>query len=248
MAAVNIIIKGIAMTYHKEDNVWKIIFPIGECHEIKFKESPDQPGISLAEGKQQIQITTENAVSGFEIDANYQDFLDLTGDYSHLNGVKLKDDWNENAVLMTIENAKLSVCEYTETEHLLLKGDEVTFAPAKIGYSAQAQIISERVIVNVDNHPDFPKVLDEDCTLIFDNDCEQGETREISDFDLVYNVVEDINAAAERFIVTKVPENIDFPISVGTVFDSRTDEKSKDPFARGLPCHIIRVSRPENLP
>ena len=247
MATVNIIIKGIAMTYHKDDDIWKIIFPIGEGHELKFKESPEALGIALAEADRQIYITTENPITTFEIDDNYNDFLDLTGSYSHANGIRLKDGWSENAAFMTIENAKLSVYEYTETKHALLKNNQVTFAPVQIGYSAQATIESKSVTVNVNNHPDFPKVFDTDCTLIFDNDCEQGETREISDFDLAYNIIEDIETAEERFVVTKVPENIDFPVFVGTVFDSVMHEKCRDPFARGLPCHIVRVSKPENL-
>jgi hypothetical protein len=245
MATVNIIIKGIAMTYHKGDGIWKILFPIGDGHEIRFKENENEPGTPLAEANRQIQITAQNPTSQFEIDDSYSDFLDLTGDYAHSNGVRLKNDWSENAVLMSIENAKMSVYESTTTEHMLLKENRVTFAPAQIGYSAQAVIISETVTVNVDNHPDFPKTFEDDCTLIFDNDCGEGAQRKISDFDLVYQVVEAIDAAEERYVVTKVPESIDYQIVVGTVFDK--DDDSKDPFARGLPCHLVRVSKSENL-
>lgn len=247
MATVNIIIKGIAMTYHKKDGIWKILFPIGECHKLKFKENDNDQGIPLAEANRQIQITTQNAVSEFEINENYSDFLDLTADYSHTDGVKLRDDWSENAVLMSIENAKLSVHEYTETEHMMLKENSVTLAPTQIGYSAQAIISGERIIVNVDNEPGFPKIFEDDCTLIFDNDCGAGETRETSDFDLVYNVVEGTNAMGERYVVTKLDESIDFPIFVGTSFNVAGCEKYKDPFARGLPCHIVRISKSENL-
>jgi hypothetical protein len=247
MATVNIIIKGIALVYHKDDGLWKIMFPFGECHETKFKEGFTDSGIPLAAANRQIRIRAENPSSSFEIDDNYYDFLDLTADYSHVEGVRLKDDWEENAVFMSIENAKLSVHEYTATEHMLLSGNNVTFAPTNIGYSAEAAINCERVVVEVDNHPLFPRVFEQSCTLIFDNDCEQGAEREISDFDMVYNVVEDAQTAAERFVVTKVTEDRDFPIVVGTVLDEKFDQKYKDPFAKGLPCHIVRVSKSENL-
>ena len=248
MATVNIIIKGIAMVYHKDDGLWKIIFPFGEGHEIKFKEGFEDLGIPLAGEAREIRILTENASSSFEIDENYYDFLDLTADYSHENGVRLKDDWREKTVLMTIENAKLSVYEYTETEHMMLKGNNVTFAPTKICYSGQASINCEKVVIEVDNHPLFPKIFEQSCTLIFDNDCEAGATREISDFDMVYRVVEDKEAVAERFVVTKVAEDIDYPIVVGTVLDGEDNEINRDPLRTGLPCHLVRVSKPEELP
>lgn len=246
MARVNIIIKGIAMSYHKGDGLWRILFPFGDCHEVKFKEDQESSGISLARANRQIQITTENASSVFEIDDNYKDFLDLTADYSHRNGVRMKDGGDENAVLMSIENAKLSVYEYTTTEHMLINQNNVTFAPAQIGYSALAVIDSEKVFINVNDQADFPKVFEDDCTLIFDNDCGEGDTREISDFDLVYSVVEGVVAEEERFVVTKLPEHIDHPIVVGTVFGP-ADKDCKDPFAGGLPCHMVRVSQPGNL-
>lgn len=245
MATVNIIIKGIAMTYYKEDGIWKILFPIGDCHELRFKAGDNEPEISLAEVNRRIKITTQNPTSEFEIDDTYSDFLDLTGDYAHSNGVKLKDDWSENAVLMSIENAKLSVHEYTKTEHMMLKENSVTLAPTQIGYSAQAVINSEKVIVNVDNHPEFPKTFEEDCTLIFDNDCGEGDLRETSDFDMVYKIIEGIDSAEEKYVVTKVSESMDYPIFVGKVFNQ--DDDSRDPFARGLPCHLVRVSKAENL-
>jgi hypothetical protein len=248
MASINIIIKGIAISYHKNDGLWKVLFPFGECHQVRYKESDNDPGIPLAEINQRIRITTENADSTFEIGENYNDFLDLTADYSHKNGVRMKDAWDENAVLMSIENAKVSVYEYTQNEHLMIKEKRVTLAPTKIGYSGIAIIESEKVIINVDNHPGFPKLLDKDCTIIFDNDCEQGETREISDLQMVYNLVEDPRAANEQFIVTKVPQNLDFEIVVGTVFDEETDENIRDPSLYGLPCHLVRVSKPEELP
>jgi hypothetical protein len=247
MATVNIIIKGIAMVYHKGDGLWKIMFPFGDCHETKFKEGSEDPGIPLAGANREIRILTENPSSSFEINENYRDFLDLTADYSHSNGVRLKDDWHEKAVLMSIENAEFSVYEHTESEHMMTNGNNVTFAPAQIGYSGQASISGERVVVEVDDHPQFPKIFEQSCTLIFDNDCEQGATREISDFDMVYSLVEDMETTAGRFVVTKVAEDLDAPITVGTVLGGDT-EKYRDPFRNGLPCHIVRISKSEELP
>jgi hypothetical protein len=252
MAEINIIIRGIAMSYHKNDGLWKVIFPFGECHKIKFKEGETDAGIALAEGNRQIRVIAENAVSTFEIGDNYDNFLDLTASYSHVNGVKMIDGWEEHGVLMSIENGKFSVDEQTETEHLMVKGNSVTFAPAQIGYSGKVEINSEKITVEVDNHPEFPKVFEQDCTIIFDNDCEQGDTRLTSDFDMVYNVVEGVTqegvAQDERFVVAKVPENPVSPIVVGTIFEGEQGNKNKDPFARGLPCHLVTISKTDYLP
>lgn len=247
MAKVNIIIKGVAMSYHKSDGVWKIIFPFGECHKVKFKEKEASPGIALAGKNRRIRITTENPHSAFEIGDGYNDFLDLTADYSHANGVKMQSGWDERAVLMTMENARLSAAEYTETKHLMVKANIVTLEPKKIGYSYKAEIESEKVIVDVDNHPEFPRVFDKDSTIIFDNDCHQAETRKVSDFEMVYNVVEDAIGKNERFVVAKVPEELESSFAAGTVFEGAADKRYKDSYIDGLPCHGIRISKIDNL-
>lgn len=246
MAKVNIVIKGISMIYHKDDSIWKILFPFGECHQVKFKQNENDSGIALASSNRQIEITTQNASSVFEIGDSYNDFLDLTAEYSHANGVKIQNEWEDRAVLMTLENAKISVDEYTKNLHLMMKGNTVTLEPTNIGYSAKAEIESDEVTVNVSKHPDFPKVFNQDCTLIFDNDCEEGETRIISDFQMVYSVIEDI-AQEEQFSVAKLSKNVNFPVVAGTVFEGEKEDKFKDSLADGLPCHIVKISKPENL-
>jgi hypothetical protein len=247
MAKINIIIKGVAMSYQKGDGLWKVLFPFGECHKIKFKETENDPGIALAGKNRRIRITTENAESAFEIGDDYNDFLDLTADYSHANGVKMRAGWEERAVLMTIENARLSAADYTDDAHLMVRGNTVTLAPKKIGYSYKAEIKSEKIIIEVDNHPEFPKAFNQDCTLIFDNDCEQGEARKISDFEMVYNVVEDAATKNEQFVVAKLSADMTVGIVAGTKFEGEAAKKFKDSFEGGLPCHGVRISKIENL-
>jgi hypothetical protein len=248
MAKVNIIIKGVAMSYHKGDGIWKIIFPFGECHLVKFKETENELGIALAGKNRRIRIRTENPQSTFEVGDDYNDFLDLTADYSHANGVKMQAGWEDRAVLMTMENTRLSVAEHTQSEHLVVKAKIVTLEPTKIGYSYKAEIESEKVIVEVDNHPDFPKVFDNDQTIIFDNDCQMGETRKTTDFEMVYNVIEDAAQKTEHFEVAKVSVNSKSSIVAGDVYEAATaDEAYKDSYIDGLPCHGIRISKIDNL-
>jgi hypothetical protein len=243
MALVNIIVKGIAMSYHKGDNLWRILFPFGGCHLIKFKEGENDPGIALAEADQSIQINAENAESEFNVGDDFSHFLDLTAEYSHVNGVRMKDGWEENAVLLTIENGEYSVEEYTATEHVMVRDNIVTREPQNIAYSSKIAVRAEKVIVNVAGHPDFPKTFDTDSTIIFDNDCGEGETREISDLEMVYTVIEDADNPFEYCLVAKVPPSLRTSFRVGTVYSEHRDSSET-----GLPCHVIIISKSENLP
>lgn len=248
MAKITIIVQGIAISYHKNDGLWKILFPFGDFHLLKFKETSNDSGLSLAKSNRYIRITTENAESNFESGDNYKDFLDLTDEYSHLNGVKLKEDWKDQAGLMSVENAKFSVHKYTDYEHFMLKDTKVTSMPKKIGYSGKFEIVSESITVHLDGHPDFPKVFDNDCTLIFDNDCHDDEPKKSGDFEMVYNVIEDAQNPVRQFTVATVPGNSYKSIIPGTTFISQSEEVCyRDPQNRSLPCHIVKVSKAENL-
>jgi hypothetical protein len=248
MAKITIIVQGIAMSYHKNDGLWKILFPFGDSHTIEFKENLNDNGLSLAKPNRYIRITTENAESSFAAADNYEDFLDLTDEYSHSNGVRLKEDWEEKAVLMSVENAKFSVHKYTECEHFMLKDTIVTSLPRKIGYSGKFEIISESITVHVDNHPEFPKVFDTDCTLIFDNDCYDDKPKTRGDFEMVYNVIEDAQNSVRQFTVATVPENSYESIRLGATFIPKPEEACyRDPLNKGLPCHLVKISRTENL-
>jgi hypothetical protein len=244
MAKINIIVQGIAISYHKNDGLWKILFPFGDSHLIKFKESSNDTGLSLAKPNRHIRITTENAKSRFASGDNYEDFLNLTDEYSHLNGVKLKKDWDNQAVLMSVENAKFSVHEYTEYEHFMLNDTKVTSMPEKIGYSGKFEIESESITIHVNDHPDFPKVIDKDCSLIFDNDCHDDKPKASGDFEMVYNVIEDAKNSEWQFNVATVPTDCDEAIIPGKTFIQKV---YRDPRNKNLPCHMVRISRAENL-
>jgi hypothetical protein len=248
MAKITIIVQGIAISYHKNDGLWKILFPFGDSHLIKFKETLNDNGLSLAKSNRYIRITAENAESSFAAGDNYKDFLDLTDEYSHSNGVRLKEDWEEKAVLMSVENAKFSVHKYTDYEHFMLKDTVVTSVPRKMGYSGKFEIISESITVHVDDHPEFPKVFDADCTLIFDNDCYDDKPKTRGDFEMVYNVIEDSQNSARQFTVAAVPDNRDESISPGATFIPQTEEAGyRDPLNKGLPCHLVKISKTESL-
>jgi hypothetical protein len=248
MALVRIFIKGIAMNYHKDDGLWRILFPIGDCHEIKFMKNDTDPGLALAKGNRQIRIRTEGASSKFQTGDNFDQFLDLTAEYSHKDGVKVRDGWAEKAVLMTVENAKFSVDTLTNIDHFMLQGNKVTRSPGRIGYDGVLEIEADKVTVEVDDHAKFPQSFTEDTILIFDNDCGLFDPRKLSDFDMVYNVVDDANNPGQKFEMAKITDQMKGSLAAGTVLDHEDFQKVKDSLSKGLPCHEIQISRANGLP
>ena len=249
MAKITIIIQGIAISYHKNDGLWKILFPFGDFHMVEFKERSSSDGISLAQSGCNIRITTANAQSSFEAGDDYRDFLDLTDEYSHSSGVKLKQDWQDRAVLMSVENARFLVHKYTDYEHFMLRDTNVTSVPKKIAYSGKFEIEAESIAVYVDDHPEFPKVFDDVCTLVFDNDCHDDTPKTTSDFVMVYNVIEDVEDPALQFTVDTIPSNSYERIYPGAIRASQTDKVCyRDPVNKGLPCHIVKISKSVELP
>jgi hypothetical protein len=248
MASVNIMVKGIAMNYRKDDGLWHILFPWGDCHNVKFKESEQDPGIALAGENVRIKITTEGAVSQFNAGDNFNNFIDLTAEYSHSDGIKAKDGWEEKAVLMTVENAKFSVDRSTNIRHFMFLDDKVTLGPQEIGYDGKMEIEADKVIVEVEGHGEFPKTFSKDCTLIFDNDCGVFDARKSADFAMLYDVVEDINKPGEQFEMAKVTDEMKGSYAAGTVLSEEQVVTVRDSLARGLPCHMVRVSKTDGLP
>lgn len=237
MAKIKIIIRGVAMSYHKGDGIWKVIFPFGDGHEVRFRKSGDDEEIVLAKSGRQIRIETINPISSFGEGDNYKDFLDLTDkDYSHAQGVKLKAGGENKSVCMSIRDANFSVDEHTQNRHMLSKNGEITFAPKKIGYSGKLEIEAEKVMINIDDDPGFQKSYDTDSTIIFDNDCHKDHDREESDFKMLYKVVESVIEDEGQFVAAKVKDKVDAKLI-------------EDPnFWGDLPCHKVRISQPVGLP
>lgn len=254
MASVNILVKGIAINYLKDNGLWHVLFPWGDCHDVKFKESEDEPGQALANENVRIKITTEGAVSQFVTGEKFNDFVDLTAEYSHKDGVKAKDGWEKKAVLMTAENAKFSVNESTRIPHFMFVENptslekRVTLGPRNIGYDGKLEINADKVTVEVDGHEDFPKTYMKDCTLVFDNDCGVFDERKEADFDMLYNVIEDAANPGEKFEMAKVTDQMNGSFAAGTVLTEEQGHRVRDSLARGLPCHQVRVSKPDGLP
>lgn len=250
MAVVKVDICGIAMSYHKSDEIWKVIFPFNSCHTVKFKTKDDENGTALAQANRQIKITAVNPVSKFNVGESYEKFLDMTGEHSHSGGVRMKSDWQENGVVLTIENADFSVKDMTKSRYRL-KDDQgrVTMPSAKIGHSGTAVIEAEKVIVEVNGRGGFTKTFEEDGTITFDNDCRIETARNTSDFQMLYRVISDRNTADRKFTLERDPQ--DDPGNSNAAGDKGNMgimNTNPTPGEDGLPCNKVRISNPEDLP
>lgn len=245
MAKITVDIKGIAMIYHKGDGIWKILFPFDGCHTVKFSSSLDAGEISLA-GQSHVRVITENPLSRFGIGSNYDAFLDMTADYMHEDGVKAKSDWQQKGVLLAIENAVFSVDEMTKSKYRVTEEGKTKKDFAYIGYSGKAEIESEKVTVEVPGLAGFPRVFDEDCRLVFDNDCRQFDLRETSDFQMFYSLIEDRINPGRQF-TTERDAVVQSEESQSSTFPPMEDTNPA-PDEEGLPCHQVIIGDPPLLP
>jgi hypothetical protein len=245
MAKVKIIIKGIAMSYHKGDGIWKFIFPFEEghekhCHNLKFT-GVDGKAVPLAQAGRKVVITAVNPKSEFGIGAGYEEFLDLTADYSHENGILKKDKWENQSVFMSIENAVFSLHERTKSRYSLEINGKTTKESDYIGYSGIAEIEAERVNVEISGLDIVS--IDKDATIIFDNTCQEKRERDNADFQMLYYAVEDKSAAGKEFTLKR--DSRDMPKGFDTALVIMDNAK---PGEIGLPCNKVRVSEPDDLP
>lgn len=250
MANVTIFIKGIAMFYHKGDGLWKVLFPFDECHTVKLITPNNGNGDSLGIGAgATVRIKTINPTSKFDIDPNFDTFLDLTSENAHKEGVKLKTNNANPFVLLTIENAKVSVGESTRCRFQLQEGNTGLTPFTHIAYSAKATIESEKIEIEVGGSvvDDF----DQTVIIVFDNLCPtENPNNPVSDLILLYDVIEDSSGNGNEFTIDRHPEEKPGAALITDPILSAMgiNDNNVLPFAPGLPCNVVKAGKSNDLP
>lgn len=257
-----IFIRGVGMVF-EDEGVWKVIFPFDECHTVKFKESDQDPGISLAApGGGKVSIRAVEPSSSFAVGDDFDDFIDLTADKAHCEGVVLKDK-PDPFVLLSIQNARLSVGEHTFCRYHLLDGDYPVSELKEVAYSAKAEIESRQLVVEAEGVEGFPKTFDgaDSIVLTFDNICppeedDDDETDEdlqeepVSDLKLLYGIMQDARGNGKEFTIDRAedekPGNAP-PPEPGTPGLSQRDNDNLLPGEPGLPCNVVKGEKPRNM-
>lgn len=252
MAKFQIIFKGIGIVYSQKE-MWKVIFPFDNCHEVKFSsDCKGTPNGSVKGKNRQITITADEPDSSFKIGQDYDNFLDMTDSDMH-KAVMKKSDWNEQAVLVSVENAVFSQHELTKCRYIVKLGDKTVKPSAILGYSGRADIEAKSITVYADGVEGFPVTFVDDCTITFDNECYNEETfRDESDIFMTYWAIEDKDDTEKKFTVVRDPadmrttadnEVLDESIENITIMDN-----NPGPGEEGLPCHLVRVGNSGDLP
>jgi hypothetical protein len=206
---VDIIIKGIAICYRKDDN-WHVLFPIDaeECHKIAFSykkgDNSDLPKGDLAKSTAiNITIAGAGASSVTSETSNFTSHvLDLTSQRTH-GKIRSKGDLTGKAVLLTIPHARFSINKYLEE---FPSGRIPDLVETKTGarnpiytlaHSVKGTITlndGAQVVVESDGlgggrfvtEPGFSSIL------TFNNDCEKPKPGK-NDMDMFYEVIEEFD-------------------------------------------------------
>lgn len=256
MAKITILIEGIGLIYQKESK-WKVLFPFDSQHRVKFvwKEGGRNNIQPLAMEGCRINIAVDTPASSHTVNSNvFTEFFNITT--VHENGVKVKSFWNDLGVLLTIPNSTLSRKDPTNSTFIVTKRGRKIRDLGQIGYSAKAEIeLGEggRLTVEAKDAAGvtfFSKVFaDQDFTIKFDNNCPNGAPTEITDFEMLYNILEDIPPAStpkrkfsiERYPKPNLESSSDFvnliTIALKNLFEILNTNLSAN--EEGVPCHMV---------
>jgi hypothetical protein len=260
MAKIAIIITGIALSYQK-NNLWKVLFPFNECHNIKFRYfTEDQwshPPVPLASPNRRIEIRPNMPTTAHSIGNYYNDFIDFTGNYAHSGGLDLLN-WYDHGILLTIPNASFGVFEFTNTKCVLEENTSSpnlpVFGPAIVGYSAIAHIATspqgyvDLVQIN-GNEETVLQRFNTDTYLWFDNNCDQDTPD--SDTYMLYSLVTGKGGDSNRFSSERDPADhpSPYPFPGSEInFTSVRNTENSSVATDGVPCHKLRASKSDDLP
>lgn len=254
LMTIKIVMKGLGLCYHK-DGQWKSILPFDEFHRVYF--SCEKDGVithhpTPLANKRSISLTTATArPAEMPSQANFEDFLDLTASYAHDQGIRIKTDWNDRSVLLTIPDAVFSTKEQTEMEYLVFKpGTNYAVDMGKVGLVSEAEINLEdggSVTVEADGEQlaTINYQAGANYTITFDNDCPENLKHPENDFVIYYDIIEDVLDPNLRLeVLAKVAET--------AVKNTPQVLKDLSPsFGHGCRpciCANVTVSQTDNLP
>lgn len=247
-----IFIRGIGMI-HEKDGAWGILFPFDDCHTVKFSTGEDDEGseaISLAPSAREVRVQAVNPESVFRAGEGFEEFLDITSNVAHKDGVKLKTDDDLPFILLKIENAEFSIASHTFCRYQLLSGSNVLTEPKAIAYSGKAEIIAESIVIDAAGVEGFPKTFDQDIEILFDNICPPSmalisNAEPVSDLNLLYNVVEDVTEPGKKLIIDRDPSQKPGSIVLEPGFGGigLGDLDNVLPGQKGLPCNMVKATK-----
>lgn len=249
MAKITIVVRGISLIYHKNDGLWRVLFPFDDCHTIKFKTPQNGAGVSLTIPGLKVRAKANGPTSVFKVGDRFEDFLDLTGEGVHENGLKPKGGADRPAVLLTMQNAEFSLGEPTNSDFQFIDAGVPIGPFRQVAYSGKAVIECKELVIEADGVTGFPQTFDQDGTqLVFDNICFPDPDPFESDLKLLYTIIEDAGGTGKEFTVDRPDDQKPSPFeSPHTEADDFTGFGQEDNNVRplideGLPCNVFKAS------
>lgn len=239
MAKVTIIMRGIALIADGDPG-WEVYMPFFHCHRVNFKVGGAAgTGTNLNHAGQKLDISVTGMAPSVSAGTNFDQFFDINGPDAHVDGVVLKNGWDQKTTLVTISGGRYSA-QLSEDEYRIKREGDASEPKTigRIGTVGTVEIEGEEIVVTASGRENFTMKFTEDTTLIIDNDC---EGRGVS-----------LSAASEKsdssqLEIDAIENNRDFRLIYQTVvdaaipsrqFDVRTGDDSS-----ALPCNQHKVSK-----
>jgi hypothetical protein len=245
---VSIIFKGVGLNY-LNDAGWKIIFPFDSCHQLNLTcQKNDDPPEDLgpqAAADTAIVLTVTDAVPTTGADPDMDDFVDLTANYSHSDGINFKESWRDYGVELTLTSGTLSVNDYSGSEFVVADNtSEITKAPATVGASLLGEVdVGEGSALEISVGEIILKSIKYEqgavYTLVFDNDCYLvgRESPGLNDFKMFYTIIEDAVDSGTEYELSDVPAGAYPPdYAVGQTLPTTSGQFE-------FPCYIARATK-----
>lgn len=259
MPTLTIIVKGIGICYRK-DPYWKILFPFDRHHKLKL-EIVGHNTLTLGIPQETISIEAMGATSTFgENNSDFDRFINITGNNGHSRGIRPLIGGNSRYALLTIKDGVFFQDEPTKCSYSLIKKQDSVVPPgtayAVVGYSARIEVTGEKFSIAAQHIPGSPIQISSDSTIKLDNTCEKCNPDGDADFELIYNMVEDVDDPDREFTIVRDPKDDASPLTkiisaiAKILHEPIVFEVSDNPESGkiGMPCNLVVSGDSTNLP
>lgn len=269
MPDISIYFTGVALGYQpyrdSDPSKWNILFPVSECHSIKFSyeaisEDPREAATTrfvghLGNPGSDLEVFAMGVVGPVGTTQSFDEqVFDFTRNgYTH-DAIRATSDWNAQGVLMKLNGAQFDV--YDELIDTSGKVPVVTdgVTERSLGVVAHSVVAAIKLTdngrceVRYQGRPIFGSEAGVSYRLWFDNDCPPYEIVG-NDTELFYKLIVDAAEPRRKYRVEGRRKG-----GIAIKFPPRTGVGSKVPmsgppyFDADKPCLFARATKPDNLP
>lgn len=260
MAILDIIIRGVAIVYFKEDE-FRVLFPFGNGHRVTL-EVPGRSPVNFDRPGCRIKIAGATSQS-VRPDFGKLNFIDITGPNAHHDGVKPVSGWENSGVLLSVPGAAFSQHSESQSRYVILPKGATTppRVGEKVGLDGRLRLSGESFNFEITpSGPGDPLPISGGSEITFNNLCPLcPDSDEDADFGMIYQVIEDDAVKGRRFSLARRTEDLPPPptqreLLFAEVFGFRPALRNASPYNNdppplvpGLPCNGLVASKSDKL-